>query len=166
MELSKAQVIAEEVKTKLKPFCERIEIAGSIRRKRPEVHDIDLVCQPSSMGQFYYALMQLGHVAMGGKKVGDNKLFRVILPGNVSLDVYIATPETWATLLLIRTGSREHNIKLCSLAKNNGMKLHADGSGLFRFTDCEGTESRIAGDTEESIFAALGLPYKRPEERN
>ena len=47
------------------------------------------------------------------------------------------------------------------------MKLHADGSGLFRIEaqGCEGIEVRIAGDTEESIFQALGVPYKEPWER-
>ncbi|MBN1366607.1 MAG: hypothetical protein JW967_01600 [Dehalococcoidales bacterium] len=83
-----------------------------------------------------------------------------------SVDFYIATPETWATLLLIRTGSREHNIKLCSLARQKGMKLHADGSGLFRVSLLESEpDERIAGDTEDSIFKALGLPYQEPEER-
>jgi len=89
---------------------------------------------------------------------------RCQLPG-ILIDVYIAAPTTWATLLLIRTGSKAHNIRLCSRARDRGMKLHADGSGLFRLADCEDTEVRVAGDTEESIFAALGLPYYRPEER-
>jgi DNA polymerase/3'-5' exonuclease PolX len=44
MELQQAQKIASQVIQTLKPFCERIEVAGSIRRKRPFVHDIDLVC--------------------------------------------------------------------------------------------------------------------------
>jgi len=159
MELKIAEPIAERVKASLAPLCARIEIAGSIRRKRPFVHDIDMVCIPSNQGQFLYALQQLGRIKMGGQK-----LIRCEMP-EIVLDVYIATPETWATLLLIRTGSAKHNIMLCSLAKRNGMKLHADGSGLFRFTDCEGTESREAGDTEESIFEALGMEYKMPEQR-
>ena len=62
-------------------------------------------------------------------------MIRVELPELMSyfmLDIYVATPETWATLLLIRTGSRAHNIKLCARARAMGMRLHADGSGLFR----------------------------------
>jgi DNA polymerase/3'-5' exonuclease PolX len=48
-----------------------------------------------------------------------------------------------------------------------GMKLHADGSGLFRIEaqGCEGVEVRIAGDSEESIFEKLELPYEEPEKR-
>ncbi len=159
MELAKAQIIGNRVIDKLSPWCSKIEIAGSIRRKKEFVHDIDLVVIPSNEGQFIYALQSLGKIKMGGQK-----LIRCELP-QIVLDIYIATPETWATLLLIRTGSKEHNIKLCSLAKRQGVKLHADGSGLFSFVDCEGRESREAGDTEQSIFEALGLKYLKPEER-
>ncbi|MBA7669483.1 hypothetical protein ES703_77614 [subsurface metagenome] len=67
--------------------------------------------------------------------------------------------ETWATLLLIRTGSKESNIRLATLAQKKGWRLKANGEGLFN----EG--QRIAGDTEESIYEALELPYQRPEER-
>lgn len=168
MELERALTVANRAIEKLKPYCDKIEIAGSIRRRRPFVHDIDLVCIPSNQGQFITQLRQLGPFRMGG-----GKLIRVSNPG-LELDVYIATPEIWATLLLIRTGSKAHNIKLCKLALNQSMRLHADGSGLFRLggmvatddaADGSQEETRIAGDTEESIFEALGLPFKRPEER-
>ncbi len=87
----------------------------------------------------------------------------------------MATPETWATLLLVRTGSKEHNISLCKRALSMHMKLHADGSGLYRLggmvatkgaADGSREEIMIAGDTEESIFDKLELKYKEPWERN
>jgi DNA polymerase/3'-5' exonuclease PolX len=166
MELERAQIIANQVKEKLAPYCERIEIAGSIRRRRPWVKDIDLVCIPKNQGQFVYQLQQLGPF-----KVCGNKLIRVSYQP-IELDVYVATPETWATLLLIRTGSTKHNVMLCKLARQKGMKLHADGSGLFEICyDKVGMdtqqerEERVAGDTEASIFQALGLKYKEPWER-
>jgi DNA polymerase/3'-5' exonuclease PolX len=56
MELERAQIIANQVKEKLEPYCERIETAGSIRRRRPWVKDIDLVCIPKNQGQFVYQL--------------------------------------------------------------------------------------------------------------
>lgn len=155
MELSQATRIANEVKQILAPHCSRIEIAGSIRRRKPFVHDIDIVAIPANQGAFITALSSLGKI-----KVGGQKLIRCDYNG-VSLDVYIASPETWATLLLIRTGSKESNIRLCSLALRKGMKLHADGSGLFN-----SDALRIAGDTEQSIFEALGIPYLKPEARN
>jgi len=166
MELQKAETIAMGVVLNLKPCCDRIEIAGSIRRRKPIVHDIDIVCIPENQGHFIQALKAMGKIEMGGEK-----LIRVKLP-SIMLDVYIASPSTWATLLLIRTGSKEHNIKLCSRAKSMGMKLHADGSGLFRLQENFGIfgpmaprEERIAGDTEQSIFEALKLQYLEPEKR-
>ena len=163
MELEKAKQIAAQVVEKLHPYCERITVAGSIRRQKPFVHDIDLVVIPNSPGQFIAALQSLGAITMGG-----SKLIRCQHP-EIMLDVYIAEPSTWATLLLIRTGSAKHNIMLCSKAKVQGMKLHADGSGLFKVETCAtGTprEDRIAGDTEQSIFEALGIPYKEPALRD
>jgi DNA polymerase (family 10) len=165
MELLKARAIADDIISQLQPFCSRIEIAGSIRRRKSTVNDIDLVCIPSELGRFLGVLQQLGRIKMGG-----GKIIRVGMgfTRGIDLDLYIATPENWATLLLIRTGSAEHNVRLCSRAKRNGMKLHADGSGLFKIEaqGCEGVEVRIAGDTEESIFAALGIPYEAPEKRD
>jgi DNA polymerase/3'-5' exonuclease PolX len=164
MELQRAQQIASQVKDHLAPACERIEIAGSIRRRRPFVNDIDIVAIPSTPGQFIAALC-----ALGPFKVGGQKLLRVNYHP-IDLDVYVSTPETWATLLLIRTGSAAHNIGMCKLARQEGMYLHADGTGLFKANNPNPIREnsdwqRIAGDTEESIFAALGLQYKKPEER-
>ncbi len=90
--------------------------------------------------------------------MGD-KLRRVSY-NSVQVDIYYASEETWATLLLIRTGSTQHNIRLCSVAKKMGWHLAASGDGLF---NAKG--QRVAGDTEESIFKALGLPFLPPEER-
>jgi DNA polymerase (family 10) len=80
--------------------------------------------------------------------------------GQYPVDIYFADENTWATLLLIRTGSAANNIRLCSKAKNMGWHLHADGAGLFNQFG-----KRMAGDTEASIYEALGLPYQTPAER-
>ena len=164
MELQKAETIAMGVVLNLKPCCDRIEIAGSIRRRKPIVHDIDIVAIPSNQGQFAYALQQMGKITMNGEKI-----IRVGMgfTKGIDLDIYVATPETWATLLLIRTGSKESNFRLCMRARNMGMTLKADGSGLFRVSLLKSEpDERIAGDTEQSIFEALKLPYLAPEKRN
>jgi DNA polymerase (family 10) len=164
MELSQANKIALEIEEQLRPWCSNIAIAGSIRRKKDWVRDIDMVAIPSNQGRFLTVLQSLGRIKMGG-----GKIIRVGMgfSKGIDLDMYVATPETWATLLLIRTGSTNHNIKLCRLARSKNMVLHADGSGLFKLEaqGCEGVEVRIAGDTESSIFENLGLPYLAPEKR-
>ncbi len=155
IELARAQRIAEGVVKELSPYCSRIMVAGSVRRKKPLVNDIDLVLVPDDLWNLNAELMKLGQLKMSGPKI-----MRFMI-GNVQLDIYVADEKTWATLLLIRTGSAENNIRLATLAKKRGWRLAASGDGLFNEN-----EERIAGDTEESIYEALGLPYQRPEERN
>ncbi len=154
MELEKAQQIAAEVVKVLAPYCSRIEVAGSIRRRKPLVNDIDIVLIPSDPWNLTGEIARLGAVTAHGAKIQ-----RVQHQG-AWIDLYMATPETWATLLLIRTGSKENNIRLCSLAKRKGWHLFADGSGLFNENG-----SRVAGDSEKSIYEALGLLYQDPWER-
>jgi len=155
MELQRAQRIAETVTERLRPYCQKIEVAGSIRRKKSAVNDIDLVLIPADRYAVDRQMMELGRVKMAGIKIARVEM------DSITLDVYYATPETWATLFLIRTGSAQHNIRLATLAKKKGWRLHASGEGLF-----DENGQRIAGDTEESIFEALGIPYQRPEERD
>jgi len=154
MELKQSQALAQEIVDQLAPYCERIEVAGSIRRQRPFPRDIDIVFIPRSQGKLASALQSLGESRLGGRKL-EERVYK-----GVQVDIYFATPETWATLLLIRTGSKAHNIKLTTLAKKRGCHLYASGRGLFNEKG-----ERIAGDTEASFFEALGLPYAQPWER-
>ena len=154
MELERAKAIAEQVKALLEPACEKVAIAGSLRRRRPVVNDIDLVLVPRDRYAVDGILTRLGKVKMSGLK-----LTRVEMD-SISLDVYYATPETFPTLLLIRTGSVENNIRLATLAKKRGWHLAASGDGLF---DEKGR--RVAGDSEKSIYEALRLPWQEPWER-
>lgn len=158
MELEKAKEIAVKVVEQLYLHCERITVAGSIRRRRPEVNDIDLVLIPQDRARLDYVLMSLGKD--GKMKMAGPKIARVAME-EIDLDVYYATEENWATLLLIRTGSTGNNKRLCSIAKDRGWRLAASGDGLFNEDDV-----RIAGDTEQSIFDALGIAYLEPWERD
>lgn len=162
MELAKGLLLANEIIGSLRPYCSRIEVAGSIRRRKTFVHyHIDIVLITKDIWGLNSVLYNLGTKVSGGSKT-----CRITYKG-AQVDIYFASEETWATLFLIRTGPTEQNIRLCKLARTKNMVLHADGSGLFRLDvmGCEGREVRIAGDTEDSIFKALGLPYRKPEER-
>jgi DNA polymerase/3'-5' exonuclease PolX len=154
MELKEAERIAGEIVEVLKEACSQIEVAGSIRRRRPFVHDIDIVCIPANQGQFLLAVKSLGRSKRGGPKM-------ICLDvAGVSVDIYLATEDTWPTLLLIRTGSKEHNVKLCARAATLRMRLHANGSGL------EDGNGILKPRDEADLFRMLSLPYKRPEDRN
>jgi DNA polymerase (family 10) len=159
MRLEEARPIAERVKEILTPYCERIEIAGSIRRQKPVVNDIDLVIieKPDAVLSLATLLFSMGVLKLNGPDIK-----RLYLPSdNITLDIYIATPLTWSTLLLIRTGSKGNNIRLATIAMRRGWQLKANGDGLF-----DEHNNRVAGDTEQSIYQALGIPYQEPGERD
>ena len=158
MKLEDAKEIAKEFIGHIKDLCERMEIVGSIRRQCSEVNDIDLVVIPK--GPFMAKLItehmkgKLWRLKFKGKK------FIQLIFKEKQIDIYIASQDTWGTLLLIRTGSKENNIYLANRAIAMGLQLKADGGGLF---DASGR--RIAWDSEQIIYEALGLEYQLPEER-
>jgi len=157
MELEKAKAIADQVIKRLSPYCSRIQVAGSIRRKVPNPKDIDIVLIASDPWNLEHEIRGLARPF--APKLSGEKLKRFNYNG-VQVDLYFADERIWATLLLIRTGSKESNIRLATLAKKKGWYLAASGDGLFNEH-----KERIAGDSEESIFKTLGLPYQEPEER-
>jgi DNA polymerase (family 10) len=154
IQLERAEETARRIIKRLKPYCERIEVAGSIRRRRPWVNDIDIVLIAKDMWNLHHEILGMGQTRTSGSKIMR------FMVGDIQVDLYFAKPETWATLLLIRTGSAENNIRLASIAKKRGWHLAASGDGLFNENG-----KRIAGESEESIFAVLGLRYLKPEER-
>jgi DNA polymerase (family 10) len=162
MRLDIAESVGETIVKLLGPYCaeidgeKKIKIVGSVRRRKPACHDIDIVLIPGDAWELAAALKRIGKQVKGGEKMSC-----FITAGGHQVDIYFATPETWATLLLIRTGSKEHNIKLCAAARARGWKLCATGNGLFNEKG-----ERIAGDSEASIFVALGMLYIPPERRN
>ncbi len=165
-----AHAVARRIVGELKPACDRIEIAGSLRRGNNTVHDIDIVLLPKEAPESFSLdsstllegllsqLVERGSLTpvRGREKI---KCFVATKTG-IPVDVYVAKRETWATLLLIRTGSKEHNIKLAQRAKELGMKLRASGDGIEH---ANGDLLRVKA--EEEVFALLSLPYVRPEER-
>lgn len=152
MELENAQKLAEQFIHEIADFCEKIKIVGSIRRKKTECRDIDLVLlvKPEQLWNFTLKLRKISKIGVDGKQVK-----RVVFKGE-QIDLYFATPETWGALVLIRTGSAEHNIKLSTLARKKGMKL--SHKGLMK-------DGKVVASTEKKIFEALGLSYVTPEER-
>jgi len=182
--LEAAQKQALEIAKALGPHCERIEVAGSIRRGKPWVKDIDLVAIPkmTSKKSLFGTTTELAETDFYGAvtdafftlSAEGQRLIRGCVwmaDKRISVDIYIATAESWATLLLIRTGSAEHNIYMCARARACGGKLHADGSGLEVAGQYDAVLHRTANvrviraKTEEEIFKALGIPTPAPRER-
>ena len=166
-----AVAVAHKLVEELREVCARIEIAGSLRRGKEAVHDIDIVALPKSsstdilqgsqtpLGDVLRRLIDRGSLTpvRDGEKI---KCFVAAKTG-IPIDIYIATEDTWATLLVIRTGSKSHNVRLAQKARQLGMRLRASGDGL---ENSKGELVRI--QTEQDIYALLGLEYLPPEKRD
>ena len=82
----------------------------------------------------------------------------------MSVDLYLADEKTFVTLILIRTGSKEHNMKLTSIARQKGLKLFASGKGLCEIDRDENITKTISTDENEILAILLGrmpLPTER-----
>jgi DNA polymerase/3'-5' exonuclease PolX len=152
MRLEQAEKLAEQFIHEIVVYCEKIKIVGSIRRRKTECRDIDLVllAKPEELWNFALKLKRISKINIDGKQVK-----RVIYKGE-QFDLYFASPETWGALVLIRTGSAEHNIALSKRALNMGMKL--SHKGLIK-------DGKIIASTERKIFDLLDLNYVEPQER-
>ena len=164
--LDKARILAAQIRDALAPMCERIDIAGSIRRARPLCGDIDIVCLPRA-GQRDAIITRCLRNGMLGKEGAQYVM--VDFPGwDVQLDLWFAhngtadlfapEPPNHGIILLARTGSAMHNVRLAARAKSMGLHFHPS-KGIQRGAEI------IASAEEADIFRALGLPYIEPEQR-
>jgi len=151
----------------IEPYCARVEVAGSFRRQKQIINDVDIVVLPKSVSLYWLQIIKVVRNEFDALTVkqGD-KLATLNVPfaskqgqGYVQVDLYRADPTAWGILLLVRTGSKEHNVKLCNLAISKRLRLQYS-VGL---TDKYGNV--VAGRTEEEVFAALGMPYVVPQDR-
>ena len=118
MKLADAQKMAREILEILLPLCERIEVAGSVRRKKAEVHDVDIVLIPKPLVDIVGILQSKLEAKL--EKRGSRIISLKI--NEIGLDLNLATKETFTPLLLFRTGSWRHNMKLATKAKRMGVK--------------------------------------------
>lgn len=127
MKLEEAVQKSASILEILSPLCERIEVAGSIRRKKPEIRDIDIVLIPLPLVDFVGVLQTKTNAKV--EKRG-NKIISLRIDG-VGVDLNLATKETFTPILLFRTGSWEHNTKLASKALRLGLKFYPTPESSF-----------------------------------
>jgi DNA polymerase (family X) len=144
------------------PGVQHIQIAGSIRRGRESVGDIDLLVAyaPDDSTPLMHAATTATSVAQilahGPKKSS------VRLNYGPQLDVRVIHPDAFGAALHYFTGSKEHHVKLRARAKQLGMRINE--YGVWRELP-DGSLSLLAAATEQEVFAAVGLPYIPPELR-
>lgn len=175
MEHAKALEIAERLKAALAPFCERIEIAGSIRRGKPDVHDIEIVAAPKLL-----ALMDMFGAAVSGANqlethIGEwlptkahlikngPRYKQIALPDGINLDLFIVLPPSqWGVQLTLRTGPADFSKWVVTKRRLGGaLPSHCrvcDG-GVY-----EG-DNLIAMPEEIDFLSFLKLGWLEPGER-
>jgi DNA polymerase (family 10) len=137
------------------PGVSRLEIAGSYRRCRETVGDIDLLVTASDSGPVMARFIGYDEVAevlsQGSTRAS------VVLKCGLQVDLRVVPEASYGAALAYFTGAKAHNIALRKRAQARGLKLNE--YGVFR------GDTLIAGDTEASVYAALGLPWIPPELR-
>jgi DNA polymerase (family 10) len=172
LDRSEVEPLAFKILSEIEPFCEKAQIAGSIRRRQGKINDIDIVVQPKPDSWLKIIKTIRYEYDAITEKQGD-KLATLYLPfisrtgkGHIQVDLYRASQSTWGILLLVRTGSAEHNVYLCNLALAKGLRLeYSRGVVDYNFPCLSGMGEVIAGKTEEEVFEALGLPFILPQDR-
>lgn len=174
MPLKRAQIIADRFIKFLDPYCEKISIAGSVRRECSEVGDIEVCVVPKdefSMGRAFPE-------GYPGMVVNGTRLKRFKYPDmNLQIELYITTENDWGRILAIRTGSSAYSHHLA--VRWGRIGWCGTEEGLRRKSECirKSTwkikpEYRLSPtmppvfDTEEKFFAFLGIEYIHPKARS
>lgn len=156
MKLTEAKRLAKEIVAVLSLYCDRVEIAGSIRREKPEVKDIEIVCIPRQRDLMYFCDLVRKWEKVKGEPYG--KYTQRMLPEGIKLDLFMATKMNWGLILAIRTGSAEYSHRILATGwKKNGYTsiegmLHKGGEAITMYE-------------EEDVFMVAGIPYVRPFKR-
>jgi len=164
--LSEALPLAEEIIASLKklPQIDKIVIAGSLRRRKETIGDIDLLATikpdyPQGAKKVMDTFVNLPGII----KVWDYGLTKssVRFKKKIDVDLRVVKEDEFGSALQYFTGSKEHNIATRKIAISKGLKLNE--YGVFR--KIRGKWKKIAGATEEEVYQAIGLPYIEPELR-
>lgn len=161
--LSIADEVAEEAKAALAPHCKQIEIAGSIRRRKDLVHDVEIVCTPHSYDAsplFTSGIALVVNQWQGVKGILPCKYTRRILPCGIPLDLFMVDPDGFGLQLAIRTGSASWSHQV--LARSWVRAGYHSKDGLLRNRAGKVVPVR----TEKELFRLIRLPYVHPVDRH
>jgi DNA polymerase (family 10) len=136
---------------------EKINIAGSLRRMKETIGDLDILISsknPETVMEYFVLYPEVAQVLAKGTTKSS-----VLLKDNLQVDLRVVEEKSYGAALQYFTGSKDHNVTLRGFAIRNGYKLNE--YGLFDKT----TEKYVAGKTEEEIYKKIGFPYIEPELR-
>jgi DNA polymerase/3'-5' exonuclease PolX len=170
--LARAKVIAENIVKRLQPHCLRIEIAGSIRRGKPEVGDIEVVVEPFPTRDLFgeetyepHSVDEIDWTDWGQLIKGGHKYKQVLLSEkmDIHLDLFIVTPPAqWGVQFLIRTGPAEYSHRFVTSKQFGGMM-----PSCFKVKDgAIWKGDRLLETPEErDVYALIGAEFVEPNRR-
>jgi DNA polymerase (family 10) len=157
VKLATAAQLAEPLAAYLRqqPGVQQVCLCGSYRRMRETVGDLDLVVTAADAGPVMTAFNRYPEV--GQALSSGPTRSTIVLQSGLQVDLRVVSGASWGAALQYFTGSKAHNIVVRRMAQERGLKLNE--YGVFR------GDQPIAGETEESVYAAVGLPWLPPELR-
>ena len=171
--LHEARFISSRLVEWMRPHCDKLMIAGSVRRQSPTIGDIEILALPTwrketdlfgdpvKSDNLLYRWATTEAMAMGFKWVKglapEGGYWKAELPTGESLDLFLPKPEGWAAQVLIRTGSAEFT---------RGIMTHAPRRG-YRFEDgvLKRAGAMVSVSDERELFDLLGLEWVEPQHR-
>ena len=159
--LIEAYPIAQDVVEYMKRLkvIENISVAGSIRRMKETIGDIDILVSAKKehwkeIHEHFVKYSEITEVLAKGETKSS-----VVLKSGRQVDLRTVEPESWGAALQYFTGSKQHNIRIRDIAKEKGLKVNE--YGIFKAD----TEERLGGRTEEEVYNLLGMQWIPPEIR-
>jgi DNA polymerase/3'-5' exonuclease PolX len=160
--LAQAEAIAVGAMEQLDPHCEVISLAGSLRRQRPTIGDIEIVCVPKPYDASPLFASGIATVVNQWEKVRGELPCRYtqrILPEGIKLDLFMVEADGYGLQRAIRTGSADWSHQVLARAWVRA-GYHSEG-GLLRRAD----GSVVPVRTEPQLFQLIGLPWVHPRDR-
>ena len=196
MELLKAQKLAIDICYRLQPFCNRINIAGSIRRKKADVKDIEICVSPLTVleatsdlfgagittpkihADFIAIVNDLGKIEKG---TPHGRYMKIVLPEGINLDLFIPLDFDYYRQYAIRTGSADFSAKVIAygwkkigwcgsdlgLRRTEDCSEHRQPDGKIKYK-CERNKNNAppVWESERSFFDWIKVKYLEPQLRN
>lgn len=151
--------IAEGITSQLKSLKEviQIDIAGSLRRRRDTIGDIDILVtskQPKKIMEKFVHLPEVKEILAEGLTKSA-----ILTQQNIQVDLRVVEPDSFGAALQYFTGSKAHNVRLREMAVKQDLKINE--YGVFQTKD----DKKIAGKEEQEVYKKLGLSFIVPELR-
>ena len=180
--INQAEAVGFSLMAQLRPFSSRLQMAGSIRRRKPLVSDIEILYVPKVekrpspedflatincdlIAEDIGRMLKLGIIekrlnVKNQPTWGPQNKLAIHVASGIPVDFFATTEANWWVALVIRTGSKETNLALTTGAQRRGLTLNAYGCGV---TDEAGTVTPAT--SEQHVFELCGIPYLEPKDR-